>query len=93
MPHPTQSVPAGFLVVFFGMLALVFSGLCGYASWLVYQKEFIQHQPTDYSLTQLLLGTVGGLSVACTMIVLGLRMAYRTAPYDTRDPKQPNVKF
>jgi hypothetical protein len=93
MPQPTQSVPGGFLVVFFGMLALVFSGLCGYASWLVYQKECVQHQSSEYSLTQLLLLTAGGFVVATSMITVGLRMAYRTAPYDTRDPEQPLVKF
>lgn len=93
MPSPTQSIPAGFLVVFFGILALLFSGFCGYASWLVYEKEQILHQTTEYSLTQLLLGTVVGFVLAGVMITLGLRMAYRTAPYDTRDPKQPHVKF
>lgn len=93
MPSPTQSVPGGFLLVFFGILALVFSGLCGYASWLVYQKECVQHQPTEYSLTQLLLLTAAGFVVACAMIAVGLRMAYRTAPCDTRHPAQPQVKW
>jgi len=81
------------LFVFFGVLVLVFSGLAGYASWLVWRKEHVEHQITDYSLTTLLICTGLSLIAAILLIGIGIRTASRTPPYDTHDPNQPNLKF
>jgi hypothetical protein len=93
LPRPTQSVPGGFLFVFFGLLALVFSGLSAYASWLIYHRHYVEHQLTGCNLTSFLIATGLGLFCAIFLIYFGLRRAFRTSPYDTRDPKQPNLKF
>jgi len=92
-PSPTQSVPGGFLLVFFGTLSLIYSGLSAYAAWLVYHKEYIEKQPTEYSFIGLSLGALCGLLIATTLIYIGLRMAFYVGSYDTHDPKQPSVKF
>jgi TRAP-type C4-dicarboxylate transport system permease small subunit len=93
LPRPTQSVQSGFLFVFLGLLALVFSGVSAYASWLIYHKHYIEHQLTGYSLTSFLIATSLGLFGAVSLIYFGLRMAFQTGAYDVHDPKQPNLKF
>ncbi len=80
------------MFVFFGLLGLVFSGLAGYASWLVWHKEYLEHQVTGYSLTSLLICTGLGFFAAVFLICFGLRMAFHTPPYDTHDPDQPNLE-
>lgn len=93
LPRPTQSVPGGFLFVFFGLLAMVFTILAGYATWLIYQKEFIDQQPTEHNFLGWMLTTSLGLLTAIALIYFGLRMAYHTPPYDVRDPQEPRLKF
>jgi ABC-type sulfate transport system permease component len=93
LPSPTQSVPGGFLLVFFGVLFLVASALAGYASWLDYHKIYLEHQATEYSLTSLLLCFAATLVVGLGLVIFGLRMAMDTGPYNTHDPKEPGVKF
>lgn len=93
MSRATQSVPGGFLFVFFGLFALIFSGLSGYAGWLVFQKEAMRGQETGYSYWMLFTGSGAGLILAFALICYGIRMARQVPPYDTRDPKEPSLKF
>ena len=91
--HPTQSVPGGFIFVFFGVLSWIYSGLAGYASWLVFHRHYIEHKPVDHNLSSLAFQTGIGFIVGLLLIYFGLRMASKVAPYDTRDPKEPFIKF
>jgi len=89
---PTQSVHGGFLVVFFGILAFLFSGLSAYVAWLVYQKNQ-ETQAIDYSSSSFVYASSGGFLLGLILTVIGLRMAMKTGSYDTRDPKEPMIKF
>jgi ABC-type sulfate transport system permease component len=91
--QPTQSTPGGFLLVFFGVLSWIVSGLAGYASWLIYQKRYIEHVKTEYSLTSVLVTSIVAFIIGIVLIVIGLRMAWSVGPYDTHDPKEPWLKF
>ena len=91
--QPTQSTPGGFLFVFFGMLSWVVSGLARYASWLIYKKQYIQHVEVEYHLRPVLITAIVAFLVGVALIVIGLRMAWRTESYDMHDPKEPWLKF
>ena len=90
---PTQSTPGGFLFVFFGILSWIVSGLAGYASWLIYKKQYIQHMEVEYHLRPVLITAIVAFLVGLALIVIGIRMAWRTESYDTHDPKEPMLKF
>lgn len=89
----TQSTPGGFLFVFFGILSWAFSGLAGYASWLIYHKKYIEHLEVKYHLAPVLVASIVAFVVGLVLIIIGLRMAWSVEPYDTRDPKEPSLKF
>ena len=91
--YTSQSVPGGFLFVFFGVMSWVYSGLAGYASWLVFHKQLIEHKLVDHSLSSLVIQAVVGFIVGLLLIYFGLKLALKVAPYDTRDPKEPFIKF
>ena len=89
----TQSIPGGFLLIFFGLLAWAFAALAGYAGWLVYQREELLHEPTEYSYNLYFSMGAGGLLVGVLLVYWGLKQAWRTPPYDTRDPNEPGFKW
>ncbi len=91
--QPTQSTPGGFLFVFFGILSWVISGLAGYASWLIYKKQYIQHIEVEYHLKSVLIVAIIAFLMGIILIIVGLRMAWRVGAYDTHDPKEPWLKF
>lgn len=93
MPYSTQSAPGGFLFVFFGLLAWVFAGLAGYVAWLVHQREEIQRQVTSYSYGLYCALSISGFLTGLLLIVIGMKLALRTGAYDSRDPKEPSLKW
>lgn len=93
MSRPSQSIPFGFLIVFFGLLAFVYSCVAGYVAWLVWSKPVAERLADHPSLVPLLARSGLGFMIALGLIWYGLHLALRTAPYDTRDPDEPSIKF
>ena len=90
---PTKSVPGGFLLVFFGLLALIFAGLAGYAGWLAYQTDFFTEAEKPKAVLTFCCISGTGLLVAILLGYCGLRMAAKVELYDPNDPKSPNLKW
>jgi len=93
MSRPTQSVPVGFLFVFFGVLLFVYSCLSTYAAWLAHTKPLAERLPNHPDVWPLVAGAAASFIVGVLLTWFGLRMALRTPYYDTRDPDEPSVKF
>ena len=89
----TQSVQGGFLFIVLGLFALIYSGLSGYAGWLVFQKEVIQGQQTEYDFRLLFGQSAIGLFLTVFLTYFGFKLSLKVPPYDTHDPKEPNLKF
>ncbi len=79
--------------MFFGLLALVFAGLAGYAGWLAYQTDFFAdvEKPKAVWTFSGLSGT--GLLIGIGLIYFGIRLAWKVGPFDSRDPKEPMLKW
>lgn len=92
-PTPTQSVPGGFLLVFFGLLALVFAGLAGYAGWLACQTDDFTDAEKSKALWTFFGLSGTGLLIGISLISFGIRLAWKVGPYDNRDPKEPMLKW
>lgn len=93
LPTPTQSTPGGCLLVFFGLLSMLISGMAGYAGYLVHHREVVEHVDTGYS-TLPLFGLCGVLLlIGAALVIWGTRLAWRVGAYDTRDPNEPRLKF
>ncbi len=75
MQSPTKLLPGGFLLVFFGLLGLVFTGLAGYAAWLAFHKEVIEKQVVSCSYGYLLGAGIFGLIVSVLLIYFGIRLS------------------
>jgi hypothetical protein len=90
---PTKSLPGGFLIVFFGLLAWIYALLAAYAAWLVWQHKFGEHRPVDQDPLHLILQSVAGFLIGLLLIWWGLRLANSVSPYDTNDPKEPTLKW
>lgn len=93
MPTPTQSIQGGFLLVFFGVLSWIYSGIAVYGAWRVYHLVHVQNQTTEHSILSFLLRSAIAFAIGLVLLLVGFRMALRVAPYDTRDPKEPHLKF
>lgn len=93
LSRPTQSVPGGFLLVFFGVLFLIASGLAGYAGYLVFYREVMEGNETVYSYRYLFLGSGLLLLLSVASIYWGIKLAIKVGPYDTRSPREPRLKF
>ena len=80
-------------MAFFGFLALVFSGLAGYAGWLALKTDFYTDAERPKVLWRLF-GLSGiGLLTGIGLIYVGFRLAMKVAPYDNSDPKEPMLKW
>ena len=90
--RPSQSVPGGFLLVFFGALLLIYSCLSTYAGWLAHAKPLAERLPNHPDPWPLVAGAVASFIVGMLLTWFGLRMALCTPAYDTRDPDEPSVK-
>jgi hypothetical protein len=91
--HPSQSTPAGCVAGFFGLLSLGVSGLSGYAAWLRFTAT-PEIQGSRAGHTALLVACcLVALLVGGLLLKLGLRWALAVGPYDTRDPKEPRMKW
>jgi hypothetical protein len=75
MQAPTRLLPGGFLFVFFGLLALAFSSLSGYAGWLAFHKEVIEKQAVPYAYSDLFWISGAGLVVAVALFYYGIKVA------------------
>ncbi len=83
-PPIDRAVPSGCILGFFGVLALIFSGLSGWAGWRVFESEFMRHQDTAYSYGWLFAGSGAGLVAGAALLYYGGKLAMLTGAYETR---------
>jgi len=81
MQSPTKLLPGGFLLVFFGILGLVFTGLAGYAAWLAFHKEVIEKQVIPYHYGYLLGAGIFGLITSVFLIYFGIKLSWEVPNY------------
>ena len=69
---------------FLGVLALIFSGLSGWAGWIVFEIEVNGHQDTAYSYGWLFAGSGAGFVAGAALLYYGGKLAMLTGAYETR---------
>ncbi len=89
--RPTQSTPGGCLIGAVGFFACLYAGVCLFVGSRL-QEEELSEAEREYAAS---LGWHSGIGfvVGIALLWFGYKLAIRVEEYDSRDPKEPMLKF
>jgi amino acid transporter len=92
--NTTQSTPAGCFIGAISIVPLLFAGLGAFGLYRWWALP-VESRHFDQRFWFLVGAVIGGLLVACFIIVIAVRILRATdlKAYDSRDPSQPFLKW
>lgn len=91
---PTQSTPAGCFIATLGLFPLAASGLGAYGlfRWFLLPAE---HRHLDQRFWLLLTAFIAGTLMALLLFAVGIKLlrSSNLRDYDSKDPKESNLKW